>query len=353
MPELLPFADAAALLEQVRLGHLGLQDLPGYPMLVVDVDDGAAGEHSALVPAAGWPVLVVGVGRAASASPASPATAGPDVLLTDNPDPGAPWVWAEAGIEKALLDLRDAVCSRPHASTTLAQVLRSTGTSPVGEALVVESLAYAALQGGGEHRQWLAQLSRPRPDHDPAPCVQLEREGPVLQITLNRPSRRNAYSSRMRDELVAALEVAAADEAIELVELRGEGPNFCSGGDLSEFGTVSDTATAHWIRMQRNAGWWVDNLRHKTVVHVHGTCVGAGVELPAFAGTVVADAKATFALPEVTMGLIPGAGGTVSIPRRIGRQRTAWMSLTGHTLTAQQALDWGLVDRLSADANRS
>jgi enoyl-CoA hydratase/carnithine racemase len=155
----------------------------------------------------------------------------------------------------------------------------------------------------------------------------------------------------MRDELVEALEVAAADEAIELVELRGEGPNFCSGGDLSEFGTVSDTATAHWIRMQRNAGWWVDNLRQKTVVHVHGPCVGAGVELPAFAGTVVADAKATFALPEVTMGLIPGAGGTASIPRRIGRQRTAWMSLTGHTLTAQQARDWGLVDRISADAN--
>jgi enoyl-CoA hydratase/carnithine racemase len=132
------------------------------------------------------------------------------------------------------------------------------------------------------------------------------------------------------------------------IVLQGKGPNFCSGGDLAEFGTVSDTATAHSIRMQRSAGWWIHQLANKTAVRVHGACVGAGVELPAFAGTVTATPDATFTLPEVTMGLIPGAGGTASIPRRIGRQRTGWLALSGRTIDAQVACSWGLVDEVSA-----
>ncbi|MEC8919542.1 MAG: enoyl-CoA hydratase/isomerase family protein, partial [Actinomycetota bacterium] len=74
--------------------------------------------------------------------------------------------------------------------------------------------------------------------------------------------------------------------------------------------------------------------------------VGAGTELAAFAGHLEATGSATFSLPEVSMGLIPGAGGTVSVPRRIGRQRTARMCLTGTTIDAQTALAWGLVDEV-------
>ena len=82
---------------------------------------------------------------------------------------------------------------------------------------------------------------------------------------------------------------------------------------------------------------------------VHGACVGAGVELPAFAGHVIARPDATFRLPELRMGLIPGAGGTVSIPRRIGRDRFLEMALTGDPVDATTALDWGLIDELSSD----
>ncbi len=81
---------------------------------------------------------------------------------------------------------------------------------------------------------------------------------------------------------------------------------------------------------------------------MHGTCVGAGVELPAFAGTVVAGPNTTFRLPENAMGLIPGAGGTVSIPRRIGRWRTLHLALSGMALNAATALAWGLADRVAA-----
>ena len=79
---------------------------------------------------------------------------------------------------------------------------------------------------------------------------------------------------------------------------------------------------------------------------MHGACIGAGVELPAFAARVVAAPDAFFALPEVAMGLVPGAGGTVSLPRRIGRRRTAYLALTGARLDSRRALDWGLVDAI-------
>jgi enoyl-CoA hydratase/carnithine racemase len=74
--------------------------------------------------------------------------------------------------------------------------------------------------------------------------------------------------------------------------------------------------------------------------------VGAGIELAACAGHVVATADTRIGLPEVAMGLIPGAGGTVSLPARIGRHRTAWLALTGRTLDAPTAHAWGLVDAL-------
>ena len=88
-------------------------------------------------------------------------------------------------------------------------------------------------------------------------------------------------------------------------------------------------------------------IARRVRAELHGACVGAGIELPAFASRVVAREDAFFQLPELSMGLIPGAGGTVSLPRRIGRQRTAWLALTGARLEAATALDWGLVDELA------
>ena len=79
---------------------------------------------------------------------------------------------------------------------------------------------------------------------------------------------------------------------------------------------------------------------------MHGACIGAGIELPAFAGRLTASSDAFFQLPEVAMGLIPGAGGCVSISRRIGRQRTAYMAILGERFPAERALAWGLIDAI-------
>jgi enoyl-CoA hydratase/carnithine racemase len=149
----------------------------------------------------------------------------------------------------------------------------------------------------------------------------------------------------MRDGLTAALQ-AAFDPAVTRVVVRGAGRSFCSGGDLDEFGTRPDPATAHLVRLTRSAARLVHRLGAKVEFELHGWCIGAGIELPSFAGTVRAAADTSIVLPEVRFGLVPGAGGTVSLPRRIGRQRTAWLGLTGSTLDATTALEWGLVDAL-------
>ena len=173
------------------------------------------------------------------------------------------------------------------------------------------------------------------------------RDGDVLRVTLNRPERHNAYGRELRDALVAALDLALLDDTLTEVVLSGNGPSFCSGGDLGEFGVSRDLDTAHLIRTRAGAALPLHKLRDRVTVRLHGNCIGAGIELPAFASRVVADPGAVFRLPELGMGLIPGAGGTVSVPRRIGRWRTLHLVLTGCPLTAERALDWGLVDELS------
>ena len=151
----------------------------------------------------------------------------------------------------------------------------------------------------------------------------------------------------MRDHLVEQLRAAGADPSLDGIVVTGAGPTFCSGGDLAEFGTTPDPGTAHRIRSVRSAAFWMDRLAAKIRVMVHGPCVGAGVELPAYAHDVVAHPDTTFRLPEVAMGLVPGAGGTVSIARRIGRQRLGYLALTNAEIDTTTALSWGLIDRVS------
>ena len=150
----------------------------------------------------------------------------------------------------------------------------------------------------------------------------------------------------MRDALCEALSVAEMDDTVEEVVISGNGPSFCAGGDLSEFGQVRDAAEAHLSRTTRSAGGLLASLDCRTRVQVHGACISAGIEVPAFADSIGAKPDAFFQLPEISFGLVPGAGGTVSVTRRIGRHRTAYMALTNERIPAQTALAWGLVDNI-------
>jgi hypothetical protein len=272
-------------------------------------------------------------------------------LVVSGPRAGGPTAHLDAVAEPGIVDLDDilgAIETHPEASLALALLQRGSARRTTAEGLVAESATYSLLQAGPEFAAWLA--GRPphahRPDPGPDDPLVVARDGARLALTLHRPQVRNALDVTMRDALVEALSVAVADPTITRVELRGAGPTFCSGGDLDEFGSAPDPVTAHRIRLATSIGRLIDRLRERVVVHVHGACRGSGVELPAFAGRVVAHPDATFALPEVGMGLIPGAGGTVSITRRIGPLRTTTWALSGAVIDAATALDWGLVDAL-------
>ena len=340
--EPLPFDDAVALLDAFRTGTATDHLIPDPPLVVVDLGGASNSSRDGipLQPPATLPCVVAAINWTADPQ-VGPPPEGADLYITDRDDPPEPWVKAP-GIDVLVSGVRN----HPHASTTLAQVLRCH-TGFAAHDLVTESLAYAALQGGREHQAWLeTNRGRSRADDDGSPAVLITRSGDTLEVVLDRPARRNAFSARMRDDLLAALQLASSDPTITAVQLRGNGPSFCSGGDLAEFGTVEDPATAHDIRMTRSAGYHAHLVAEKLTAHLHGRCVGAGVELPAFAGHVVAAPGTTFRLPEVTMGLIPGAGGTASIPRRIGTSRAAWLALTGVEVDAETALRWGLVDSI-------
>ena len=134
------------------------------------------------------------------------------------------------------------------------------------------------------------------------------------------------------------------------VVLSGNGRSFCSGGDLAEFGSFADPAAAHLARTRHSPALVLDELtarlgdRCRAVVH--GQVLGSGLEMAAYCGRVRCHRDAVLGLPELALGLIPGAGGTVSISRRIGRWRTAYLVLTGRTIDADTALAWGLVDEI-------
>ena len=237
----------------------------------------------------------------------------------------------------------------PLAAQSLAVLLRSQDDLDVEAGLAAESSVYSLLQAGPEFAAWRAgrpQRAIVAEDH----AVVSDRDGTTLTITLDRPHRRNAITAQLRDELAIALAVAIVDDSIERVVLRGSGGSFSAGGDLDEFGLRPDPATAHVTRLARSPARLIEKLRGRTVANIGGATLGGGIELAAFATTVIAAADTEIGLPEIELGLIPGAGGTVSITRRIGRQRTAALALTARWIDAPTALAWGLVDAIEPPA---
>jgi enoyl-CoA hydratase/carnithine racemase len=305
-----------------------LEDLGGAAPFVVDVTRPFdVGDLATVLRA--LPCVTIGVGPA----PSSPGAGAFDVVVT----------------EHEVDDFVAAVGRNPIASLALVQLLRASEAGDVWARLVAESTTYSMLQAGPELRRWLEARTAPAtPTGDTgAEPIVAARDGDRVRITLNRPAVHNAFNAAMRDALVTHLRAASADPSVTSVCIDGAGPSFCSGGDLDEFGTSPDPATAHTVRMTRSPAWWLDRCAARTSVALHGACIGAGIELAAFAHDLAAAEDAFFQLPEVGFGLVPGAGGTVSLPRRIGRQRTAWMALSGQRVDAAAALAWGLVDRVS------
>lgn len=319
---------AMAMTDRVRRERLGRPAaIGGGTVIVVDSTESAAPNLEATL---ALPAVIVAVGRTTDSEPEREAPAWCDVSVAGHDDIAA----LEAG-----------VAANPAASIALALHLRHAPRN-VLDGLVAESTLYSLLQAGPEFRAWLEATE----DREPQPVdvpVLSERRGPQLDVRLNSPNRHNALSMHMRDAIVEALDVALVDRTIERIVLGGVGPSFCSGGDLDTFGRTIDPVSAHHVRLLRSPARSLSRLSDRLTVELHGVAAGGGIELAAFASHVRATPDTTIWLPEVGFGLIPGAGGTVSVPARIGRHRTLWLAITQTRIDAATAQRWGLVDEVA------
>jgi enoyl-CoA hydratase/carnithine racemase len=180
---------------------------------------------------------------------------------------------------------------------------------------------------------------------DPQPW-EIVRAGPVLQLTLNRPAKRNALNDAMADQLEAVL--TTLDEGVRAILLTARGPHFCAGLDLSE---QKDRGPLEVHKVSRRWHAIKERLHYgpPVVASLHGAVIGGGFELAATAHVRIADRSTFFQLPEARRGLFVGGGGSVRISRVIGAGRMTELMLTGRCVDAEQGERIGLIHQLVAN----
>ena len=180
-----------------------------------------------------------------------------------------------------------------------------------------------------------------------APLLYDKDDAGIAWLTLNRPDVLNAANMAMRDALWSALEAVRDDPDVRVAVFRGAGERaFSAGADISEFGTSPSYTQARSARHERDLWALMLSLPKPLVAAIHGFAYGAGCELSLCCDIRIAAADATFALPEVTLGYIPSAGGTQTLPRTVPPGVAREMILAGDPIDAQRALAVGLVTRV-------
>lgn len=175
----------------------------------------------------------------------------------------------------------------------------------------------------------------------------VRRHDTVAELVLDRPEAHNALSTAMAREVVAACAALSADPAVRAVVLTSASAKaFCVGADLKERNSYSDADLMRQRPVFRAAFGAVLDLPVPSIAAVHGFALGGGYELALSCDLIVADDTAVVGLPEVSVGVIPGGGGTQLLPRRVGYARAAELIFTGRRVEAAEALALGLVDRV-------
>jgi enoyl-CoA hydratase/carnithine racemase len=166
-------------------------------------------------------------------------------------------------------------------------------------------------------------------------------------ITLNRPDVLNAINMRMRDDLWELMHAVRDDPDIRVVIFKGAGDRaFSAGADISEFGTAPSIHEARRARRERDLWGLMLSLDVVLIAAIQGYALGAGIELPMCCDIRIASEDAVMGLPEVSLGYIPSAGGTQTLPRHVPRGVALQMVLSGEPIDAQTALRHGLVQRV-------
>ena len=186
-------------------------------------------------------------------------------------------------------------------------------------------------------------------------AVELAIDEGVATVTLNRPHVRNAVNDAMRAELTAALERLANDDAVRAVVLTGKGAGFCSGGDIAGMqerlgAPPGDIAFTGWLRqkqLHRGVGV-LHGMGKPTIAAVNGAAAGLGCDLALACDFIIASESASFIMSFILRGLVPDGGGLYFLPRRVGLPRAKELVFSGRCVSAPEALQIGLADRVTA-----
>lgn len=173
--------------------------------------------------------------------------------------------------------------------------------------------------------------------------VIFERIGAVGLLRINREKKLNALNRSIFDALMAYLDEAARDESLQVLILTGSGRAFCAGADIKEYWQQGSAAFSEFQRRGRTLNDAIEHHPKPVIAAINGFALGGGFELALCCDLLVANEQALFGLPEPTLGLVPGGGGTQRLPRLIGRHRAKELLLTGRRLSAREALEWGIV----------
>ena len=179
--------------------------------------------------------------------------------------------------------------------------------------------------------------------------IVVTRDVPLGLVTLNRPNVLNALNSELMTELVEALEVFDKDEEIRCLILTGNDKAFAAGADIGEMADAS----AHEMFQRDNIATFdrIMQVSKPIIAAVSGFAVGGGCELALLCDLIIASDTARFGQPEINLGVIPGAGGTQRLARTLGKYKTLELVLTGRMLTAHEAEQLGIVNRVVPGAS--
>lgn len=181
--------------------------------------------------------------------------------------------------------------------------------------------------------------------------ILVDKSSATLNICLNRPEIGNAFNTIMRDELFSIFEMVLWDTDIKSILLTASGNNFCTGADLTEFGTSPSLIEAREIRRKRDLWEVILECEIPIVSAIQGQCIGSGMEIALLTDIRIATSDSTFCMPEPKLGLIPAAGGTQTLPRTIKLGKAYNALLTGEAITSDDALTSGIISRQTTTAN--
>lgn len=176
--------------------------------------------------------------------------------------------------------------------------------------------------------------------------VQLKKEPPLGWIYLNRPDKLNAINEQLMKDLRQAVDELVEDDQIRVIIITGLGKAFCAGADISQFKTLNGLTAWEFAKKGRELMDYIENLPKPTIAMINGYALGGGLELAMACDIRIAAEEAQVGLPEITLGIYPGFGGTQRLIRLIGKGKAMEMMMTGDRIPAREAERLGLVNKV-------